>query len=456
MLIVYRLKHPAMPQPARTLAILCFVYLVMTSNLMAQDTLRFDLGDNNKSDHFIKVSPADTLKRSSWYGFHGAGKLSAKRTGRSNLSKDDYITSTSPFYFSVKLPDGNYNVKLVTGDAAGTSDVCVKAECRRFMVQRVTTTKGAFAEIHFTVHLRDSIIERGNNVRLKQRERDNFYWDDWLTLEFNGEEPKICSIEITPAKDIPTIFLAGNSTVVDQAIEPWAAWGQMLPLFFQPGKVAVANYAESGETMLAFKRERRLEKIWSMAKKGDYLFIEFTHNDQKPGPNHLDAFTAYSQTLKEWIGDCRQRGINPVLVTSMHRRRFDTATGKITNTLEDYPDAMRKLAKEENVPLLDLNAMSKILYEAWGIEYSKKAFVHFPANTFPGQSTELKDDTHFTTYGAYELCKCMVKAMLASDLPLKYLIVKNFKDFDPAKPDAIEDVYLPASALGEIVKPDGN
>jgi lysophospholipase L1-like esterase len=440
----------------RFLYAIVVLFAVGTSHLFAQDTLRFDFGDQKKSDHFIKVSPADTLKTSASYGFHNSNNLLAKRTGRFNLPKDDYVTSASPFFFSVKLREGNYNVKVVTGDAAGTSDVCIKAECRRFMVQEVKTQKGKFAEIQFTVHIRDSIIDGKTKVYLKPRERNNFYWDDWLTLEFNGKEPKICSVELSQVNNIPTVFLAGNSTVVDQAIEPWAAWGQMLPMFFQPGKVAVANYAESGETLLAFKRERRLEKIWSMAKKGDYLFIEFAHNDQKPGGNHLDPFTTYAQTLKEWINECRARGLNPVLVTSMHRRRFDSAKGKIVNTLEDYPDAMRRVAKEENVPLLDLNAMSKTLYESWGEDYSKRAFVHYPANTFPGQSTELKDDTHFNSYGAYELSKCIVKAISQSDLPLKDLVVKDFKGFDPSKPDPVENVCLPASPLGDIVKPDGN
>jgi lysophospholipase L1-like esterase len=79
---------------------------------------------------------------------------------------------------------------------------------------------------------------------------------------------------------------------------------------------------KSGETLKAFKNERRLEKVWSMSKPGDYLFIEFAHNDQKPGPNHLDPFTTYQATLKEWIDEARTRKVTPVLVTSMHRRNF--------------------------------------------------------------------------------------------------------------------------------------
>jgi lysophospholipase L1-like esterase len=281
------------------------------------------------------------------------------------------------------------------------------------------------------------------------------HWDEKLTLEFNNTSPKVCGVEIERADHIPTVFLAGNSTVVDQAEEPWAAWGQMIPVFFQPKKIAIANYAESGETLNAFKGERRLEKIWSMARPGDYLFIEFAHNDQKPGGNYLDPFTTYKQTIKEWIAEARKRQMIPVLVTSMNRRTFDS-TGHITNSLGDYPEAMRQTGKEENVPVIDLNAMSKVLYEAWGPEKSIKAFVHFPANSFPNQPNELKDNTHFTAYGAYELAKCMVNGIKQNVPSLARYLKENLQPFDPSHPDAFENWKLPSSAFIGSVKPDGN
>ncbi|HET7897947.1 MAG TPA: rhamnogalacturonan acetylesterase, partial [Flavisolibacter sp.] len=287
------------------------------------------------------------------------------------------------------------------------------------------------------------------------REIGYLHWDDKLTLEFNNTAPKVCAVEITKAENLPTVFLAGNSTVVDQAEEPWAAWGQMIPAFFQPGKVAIANYAESGETLKAFKGERRLQKVWSMAKPGDYLFIEFAHNDQKPGGNHLDPFTTYKQTVKEWIAEARRRGVTPVVVSSMNRRTFDSS-GQITNSLGDYPEAMRQVAREEGVALIDLNAMSKVLYEAWGPQNSVKAFVHYPANTFPNQPKELKDDTHFNAYGAYELAKCVINGIRQNVPKLAALLKKDVSAFDPSHPDAVADFALPPSAFVATKKPDGN
>ena len=124
----------------------------------------------------------------------------------------------------------------------------------------------------------------------------------------------------------------------------------MLPQFFKAG-VAIANHAESGESLRSFIGENRLDKLLENMKSGDYLFIQFAHNDQKPGAFHVDPFTTYKQYLKQYIDEAHKRKATPVLVTSMHRRRFD-ARGKIINTLDDYPEAMRQLAREQNVALV--------------------------------------------------------------------------------------------------------
>lgn len=417
---------------------------------------KFDFGAGKLQLGYTQVLPGTKYTAETGYGFEFSLNLTSKEYKGNDALKDDYITSDNPFYFSVKLPEGNYNVKVILGDKSGTSATTIKAECRRLMVERSITAKGKFATEEFTVHVKDSIIRpSGMKVRLKSREIDYLHWDDKLTLEFNNTAPKVCAVEISKADNIPAIFLAGNSTVVDQDREPWAAWGQMIPAFFQPKKIVVANYAESGETLKAFKGERRLEKIWSMAKPGDYLFIEFAHNDQKPGGNFLDPFTTYKQTVKEWIAEARKRNMIPVLVSSMNRRTFDSS-GHITNSLGDYPEAMRQTGKEEGVAVIDLNAMSKILYEAWGPERSIKAFVHFPANTFPNQTKELKDNTHFTTYGAYELAKCIVIGIRQNVPALAKYLKPSLPAFDPSHPDAFEDWQLPPSTFIGTVKPDGN
>lgn len=419
-------------------------------------TYKFDFGTGKAPQGYTLVSPGTKYSPETGYGFEFSSELNSAGAKTKSSAQDDYITSNKPFYFSVKLPEGNFNVKVLLGDKTGTSITTIKAECRRLMVEKVETEKGRLTTAEFTVHVKDSLIRStGMKVRLKPREFDYLHWDDKLTLEFNNAAPKVCAVEITKADNIPTVFLAGNSTVVDQANEPWAAWGQMIPAFFQPNKISVANYAESGETLKAFKGARRLEKVWSMAKPGDFLFIEFAHNDQKPGGNHLDPFTTYKQTLKEWIAEARKRSVTPVLVTSMNRRTFDS-TGKITNSLGDYPEAVRQTAKEESVAFVDLNAMSKTLYEALGPQKSVKAFVHFAANTYPNQPNDVKDNTHFSTYGAYELAKCVVKGIQQNIPELAKYLKKDLPVFDPANPDDVENWNLPQSSFVGAVKPDGN
>lgn len=424
-----------------------------------QTTWRFDFGSGKTAAGYLPVTPDTRFSYQSGYGFDKGSIVTSIDRGGDALT-GDFITGNQPFYFSVVLPDGNYDVRLLLGDTKGSSATTVRAECRRLFLENVRTAGGKIVEQRFTVHVKDSLIRDPNGdkmgrVRLKSREINYLHWDNLLTLEFNDSLPKICALEIYPNNKAVTIFLAGNSTVVDQDREPWASWGQMFPRFLIPSAVVVANYAESGESLRAFKGENRLAKIWSMAKPGDYLFIEFAHNDQKAGASYLEPFTTYKATLKEWIAEARKREVIPVLVTSMHRRNFDSV-GHVINTLSDYPEAMRQVAHEENVSLIDLNAMSKIMYEAWGPEQSMKAFVHYPANTFPNQPVALKDNTHFNTYGAYELASCIVSSIVKQQLPLAKFIKKDIPLFDPAHPAAPETFYWPMSANMSPVKPDGN
>jgi len=404
----------------------------------AAQSFKFALGSAKAARGYTPVSPSAVYTDAQGYGYHAP-----------------HVDGV-PFYFSVKLPEGNYDVTLTLGDKESSSVTTVRAECRRLMIEKVATAKGEYKTVRFTVHVRDSLIHpEGTRVRLKARERDYFHWDNKLTLEFNNSRPIVSTIEITPNTGAATVFLAGNSTVVDQSEEPWAAWGQMIPSFFQPGKIAIANYAESGESLSSFIAERRFQKILSLLKAGDYVFVEFAHNDQKQKGEGVGPWTSYTRDLKYVIGEVRKKGATPVLVTSMNRRNFDSA-GHVYSTLGDYPPAMRKVAEEEKTALIDLNAKSKILYEAWGPEQSIKAFVHYPANSFPGQDKELKDDTHFNPYGAYEIARCIVAGIRENKLPLAAALRADLPSFDPAHPDPITQWNWPPSPLHPPVKPDGN
>ncbi len=216
----------------------------------------------------------------------------------------------------------------------------------------------------------------------------------------------------------------------------------MLPRFFLPG-VVIANHAESGETTKSFVGEHRLAKIMTTMKPGDYLFIQFAHNDMKPGAVPLDE---YKKLLTDFIAQTRAKGATPVLVTPMNRRTFD-ADGKITNSFGPYPDAVRELAAQQKVALIDLNAMSKTLFEAMGPDGTLKAFMHYPEGSFPGQAAAIADNTHFNSYGAYELARCIVHGIREDKLPLTKFLDPTVPDFNPAHPDSQPDFHLPFTPI---------
>jgi lysophospholipase L1-like esterase len=215
----------------------------------------------------------------------------------------------------------------------------------------------------------------------------------------------------------------------------------MLTRFFKP-EVVISNHAESGESLRSSLGARRLDKVLSLMKPGDYLLIQFGHNDEKEKGEGVGAFTTYKADLKKFVSGARSRGGIPVLITPVQRRTFDQA-GKITNSHGDYPEAMRQVAREEKVVLIDLNAMSKVFYETLGPERSKLAFKE-------------GDGSHHNNYGSYQVAKCVVEGIRNSRLSLAKYLTYDVRPFDPSKPDAIENFRLPASPVVTNLKPLGS
>ncbi|MFT3751795.1 MAG: rhamnogalacturonan acetylesterase [Paludibacter sp.] len=362
--------------------------------------------------------------------------------------------SRKPFYYSVRVPDGNYKVTVTLGSKKQAGNTTVRAESRRLYVQNTNTKKGELIQITFIVNKRTPFISEKEAVRIKDREKGSLTWDDKLTLEFNGSAPLCEWIKVEPAQaDVPTLFLCGNSTVVDQTREPWASWGQMIPLFFD-NKICFANHAESGLSANSFISGNRLKKILFQLKSGDYVFVEFGHNDQKQTGPGVGAWYSFMTNLKMFIDETRAKGAFPVLITPTQRRRFDE-TGHNLNTHGEYPDAIRWLAQKENVPLIDLNQITNTLLNSLGEGNSTKAFVHYAAGTFPGQKEALADNTHFSTYGAFEIAKCVITGMEKA-VPELYQYLKPGFNFQPDKPDSFESFKWDLSPFYEGVKPDGN
>ncbi|MED9898190.1 MAG: rhamnogalacturonan acetylesterase [Prevotella sp.] len=373
-----------------------------------------------------------------------------------DLSKAQNVKSNAPFTRNIEVPDGNYKVTVVLGSKKKAGKTVVRAENRRLMVDEVATKKGQFKTVEFVVNKRTPEIEKGKSVKVKDREKNYNTWDNAINLEFTGAAPAVKEVKIERDTTATTIFLCGNSTVVDQPYEPWASWGQMIPRWFGP-EVSISNNAESGLTAASFLGSYRLDKILTMMKKGDYVICEFGHNDQKEKMAGAGAWYNFSYNLKVFIDKVRAKGGNIIFVTPTQRRRFDDAThSKILETHGDYPDAMRAVAKREGVPVIELHDMTRTFFETLGYENSKKALVHYPANTFPGQDKPLADNTHFNPYGAYEIAKMVVMGMKQLNLPIVKYLRSDWKDFNPAQPDDYNKFVWYNSVQQDVTKPDGN
>lgn len=404
---------------------LCLVALIISAapfECAAQQSaalLKFDFSAGPGKPGYTLVKPGEIYSDQRGYGYEAGAQVSTGDNGQTT-------TSDRPFMFSAKVPEGNYNVMVTVGDSAVPTTTTVEAEAARLMLQRIQVPAGVIATRTFTTNVRTPKLPElplnapgRDEVTLDQFDRANSLdWDNKLTIKIISPHAALRSIEITPAPTAPTVFLAGDSTVTDRDSGGDVSWGQELPVFLNSG-VAVSNQAQSAETLKSFANALRLDKILSQMKSGDYLFIQFAHNDSKKSwpQTYVDPATTYKAYLKVYIAEARLRGATPVLVTPMDRA--DRATGMPNNSLGDYAGAMRQVAAEKHVALIDLYKMSNTLYKASGA-YAPQL---------------LADGTHSRPYAGYEFAKCIVMGIKENHLDLADYVVPGFKDLDPAHPD---------------------
>ena len=363
--------------------------------------------------------------------------------------------STQPFTVSFAVPDGNYKVTVTVGSKKRPAQTVVRAESRRHYTDLLATKKGKYQTVTFVVNKHSPVIGENTSVKLKPRELYYKNWDDSLNLSFCGPAPAVQRVRIEPVTDVTTVFLCGNSTVVDQEDEPWASWGQMITRWFT-SQVAIANYAESGLSCTTFLAQLRLDKILTQLKKGDYVIVEFGHNDEKEKKAGDGAWYSYSRNLKIFADRVRAAGGYIIFCTPTARRFFLEDQKTISNTHGDYPEAMKTVARRESIPVIDLTQMSTAFYETLGFEGSKKSLVHYPANTFPGQDKPLADNTHFNPFGAWEIAKMVVMGLKQINSPLADCLQTDWQDFDPSHPDDPDRFVWHMSAGNNLTKPDGN
>jgi lysophospholipase L1-like esterase len=407
-------------------ALVCSTFSMIAVAQTTLTHLKFDFSAGAPRPGYTHVAPTAAYTDAAGYGYEPGAQVAIGDHGNTT-------TSDQPFFFSAKAPEGNFNVIVTFGDSTVATTTTFKAEAGRLMLERVEVPAGRIVMRTFTTNVRTPELPKvptnapgRDEVTLDRFDRDNALdWDDKLTVEVISPHAALRSIEIVSAPATPTVFLAGDSTVTDRDSGGDVSWGQLLPAFFKPG-VAISNQAQSGETLKSFANALRLAKILSQMKKGDYLFIQFAHNDSKADwpQTYVDPETTYKAYLKVYIAEARLRGVTPVLVTPMDRG--NRGTGMPTHSHGLYPQAMHEVAVEDHVPLIDLYKMSIAFYEAAG----------------PDAPKILADGTHSTAYGGYEFAKCIVMGIKANKLDLVRFVVNDFKDFDPSHPDSLAALNL--------------
>ena len=219
-----------------------------------------------------------------------------------------------------------------------------------------------------------------------------------------------------------TIFLAGDSTMAAKQSDkrPETGWGEMLSQHFKDGKVRIDNRAANGRSTKTFISEGKWQSIIDDLKKGDYVFIQFGHNDESKDKG--DRYTPpedFRKNLERFVSDVRAKGGNPVVLTPVMRRRFDK-DGKFYDVHpREYPDIFREVAKSTNVPLIDMHRKSESVIVRYGVEDSKKLFLQLR----PGENTNypngVEDNTHFSPLGAEEMAKLAVEGIRETRIGLR-------------------------------------
>lgn len=428
--------------PRLRLALAALLLSLAALDCAAAQPLTFTFGDETSAGSSHAITADTVYSRERGYGLEPGAPYVAGR----------------PFHFTARVPrEGNYRVTVTLGDPREAGLTTIKAELRRLVVaDAIATAPGELKRVSFVVNTRtpriaavDTLAIASGVVKLKalrETVQEAWAWDDAITLEFCNTHPRVQAITLEPA-DVPTLFLLGDSTVCDQSREPYNSWGQMLTRFFGPG-LAVANHGESGETYRDSIGRRRLDKIVSVLRPGEYVMMQFGHNDQKQiAAKKGGPFTTYKDEIRQHVAAIRARGGIPILLSPMERRRF-TAEGKLELTLTDYATAARDAAKELGVAFIDLNALSQRLHLALGPEQSKKAF----ATAADGQL----DNTHHNNYGSYQLARCIVQALRDQQHPLAKWVAADVAPYSPDRPDDPEKFAVPASPLVTNERPLGD
>jgi len=227
----------------------------------------------------------------------------------------------------------------------------------------------------------------------------------------------------TPGK--VKVYLIGDSTMANKLIRyyPETGWGMPFSCFFD-STVVVDNRAQNGRSTRTFMQEGRWQPVVDALQPGDYVLIQFGHNDEIQTKKSATTEDQFRANLTKYVNDTKSRKAYPVLITPVARRNFDT-TGVLVPTHEAYSAIVRSVARDLNVPLIDLDKKSQALLTKFGVENSKLLYNHLEAGEHPNYPSGKVDDTHFSELGARKMAQLVLEDIRALNLGLAQKIIKR-------------------------------
>lgn len=393
--------------------------------------LAFDLGSGAVAGGTTGIDATTSYSAANRYGWVNTAQVAATDRGGDDALRSDFVT-VGDTELVVDLPDGDYTVSIVAGDLAGSTDIAITAE-QMAKVAQTARGAGEFLEMSFDLALVDG----------------------QLNLDFGGTAAKLAALTIAQRSPRapgtqPTMWVTGDSTVQTYTSDwvPQAGWGQMIGRFLADD-VTVENKAIGGRSSKNFISQGRLDEVLRQIRPGDYLFVQFGHNDNSAGVDDRYAAPAdYRNYLRTYVDGAVQRGATPVIVTPVSRRSFNAETGLFNVSFPQYVQQASELAAETGTPLVDLSASSRAYLNEIGPEAAKSVFLHVPAGVYPGRPNGTVDDTHFQEYGAIQMARLVAQDVAQLDVPLAGKVVQAEPPAQvPAKPTRVVAGSISSSSV---------
>lgn len=389
---------------------------------------RFDFGSGNAAEGYIQVDAKRAYVEGNGYGFADTSLVEDENRETGNALTEDF-TRVNGTSFLVELEPVNYRVTMTIGDAQEATNAGVVAE-QMNILPIATVPSGEFKEVTYDIALIDGVF--------------NF--------EFSGNTPKINALKIERLSDNgagekPVIYLASDSTVANYAegYRPQAGWGETLGGYFDPEQVGIDNRAVGGLSSKTFLAGGYLNDILLGIHEGDYLFMQWSHNDSTPSrPERYLTPEQFKVYLKTYIDGAKQRGATPVLVTPVNRRDFNGET--LNKSFIEYVQAMKETAQETGTLLVDLNQASWEHFQELGPEGTKNIFMWVDGK---------EDNTHLQMNGAIKVSEMVARLVKELNIPLSAFVTLDDTEVPPGEHWATATVSGPDSAYaGQSVELD--